>query len=138
MTEPKKLIQILLSVLTALIITAVGMWLLYAEKRENGVFGQDYSFHEADFAMARSAQTPSPTPTDNPIAESAKIDPNSATREELMTLPGIGEELADRIIAFREKTPFKQSRDLKKVSGIGDKKFEKLYPYIKIQKTAQD
>jgi competence ComEA-like helix-hairpin-helix protein len=57
-----------------------------------------------------------------------KIDINTATEEELKTIPGIGPVMAARIIAAR---PFKSGDDLKKVSGIGDKKYETIRPYFK-------
>lgn len=59
-----------------------------------------------------------------------KIDINNADKEELMTLNGIGEVLADRIIEYRENNKFKTIEDLKNVSGIGDKKFENVKEYI--------
>jgi competence ComEA-like helix-hairpin-helix protein len=57
-----------------------------------------------------------------------KIDINTAAEEELKTIPGIGPVMAARIIAAR---PFKSGDDLKKVSGIGDKKYETIRPYFK-------
>lgn len=55
-----------------------------------------------------------------------KININTATKEELMTLSGIGEAKADSIIAYREKTLFKSIEDLKEVSGIGDSIYEQI------------
>jgi competence protein ComEA len=56
-----------------------------------------------------------------------KIDINTATEKELTTVPGIGHVMAARIIAAR---PFSSADDLKKVSGIGDKKYVKIRPYF--------
>jgi competence protein ComEA len=56
-----------------------------------------------------------------------KINPNTATQAELMGLPGIGEVTAKNIIAAR---PFKQSKDLLKVSGIGPKTLEKFQEFL--------
>jgi DNA uptake protein ComE-like DNA-binding protein len=56
-----------------------------------------------------------------------KIDINTATEKELTTVPGIGHVMAARIIAAR---PFKSADDLKRVSGIGDKKYAQLRPYF--------
>ncbi len=62
-----------------------------------------------------------------------KISINKATLEELISLPGIGEKTALKIIEYRETYgPFWNIEDLKNVKGIGDKKFEKLKDYISI------
>lgn len=56
-----------------------------------------------------------------------RVNLNTATAAELETLPGIGPSLAQRIIAHREQRgPFRDVRDLLKVSGIGPKKFEAI------------
>ena len=56
-----------------------------------------------------------------------KISINKATKEELMNLSGIGESRAIDIINYRnENGSFKSIEDLKKVSGIGEKLFEKI------------
>jgi DNA uptake protein ComE-like DNA-binding protein len=56
-----------------------------------------------------------------------KIDINTATEKELTMVPGIGHVVAARIIAAR---PFHSADDLKKVSGIGDKKYMLIRPYF--------
>ena len=60
------------------------------------------------------------------------INLNTATKEELMTLPNIGEVKADSIIAYRDESPFKSIEDLKNVSGIGDKTFEQLQELVTV------
>lgn len=56
-----------------------------------------------------------------------KISINSASKEELMTLNGIGESKADAIINYRnENGLFKTIEDLKNVSGVGNSVFEKI------------
>jgi len=55
------------------------------------------------------------------------IDINTATEKELTTVPGIGHVMAARIIAAR---PFRSADDLKRVSGIGGKKYAQIRPYF--------
>lgn len=62
----------------------------------------------------------------------AIININTATKEELMSLNGIGEAKADAIIEYRKTNTFKSVEDLKNVSGIGDKIFENLKRDISI------
>ena len=59
--------------------------------------------------------------------ELGKIDINTATEKELTTVPGIGHVMAARIIGAR---PFRSADDLKRVSGIGDKKYAQIRPYF--------
>jgi competence protein ComEA len=59
--------------------------------------------------------------------ELGRIDINTATEKELRMIPGVGPVMAARIVAAR---PFRSADDLKKVNGIGDKKYAKIRPYF--------
>lgn len=56
-----------------------------------------------------------------------KLDINTASESELKNLPGVGPAIAKSIIAARE---FKSADELRKVPGIGRKRYEKLRPYF--------
>lgn len=60
-------------------------------------------------------------------ASSGKIDINKATKEEFMTLTGIGESKAQSIVDYRTKNgSFSSIEDITKVSGIGEAMFNKI------------
>ncbi len=62
------------------------------------------------------------------------IDINTATKEELMLIPGVGELLAERIEDYRKNvSPFKDVSEIKNVRGIGEKTFEQMKDYIKAE-----
>jgi len=61
------------------------------------------------------------------------IDPNTASRDDLMRLPGVGEALANRIIEHR---PYKRVVDLLEVDGIGPAKFRELKGMLRIEAPA--
>jgi competence ComEA-like helix-hairpin-helix protein len=66
------------------------------------------------------------------------IDLNLASKVDLETLPGIGPVLAQRIIDYRRAHgPYKKIADLRKVSGIGPKKLERLRLYLVISSQEQ-
>ena len=67
------------------------------------------------------------------VSENA-ININSATADELMTLPHIGDTLAKRIVEFREKNgPFRRPESLLLVDGISEKRFKEIRPLIKVE-----
>ena len=63
--------------------------------------------------------------------QSILINLNTATKEQLMTLNGIGEVKAAAIVAYRqEKGMFNSVDEIKNISGIGEKTFEKIKQFI--------
>ncbi len=69
---------------------------------------------------------------DIPKEENQKVSLNKATKEELMTLNGIGESKAQSIIEYRLQTPFQEITDIKNVSGIGESVYEKIKDFITV------
>lgn len=61
------------------------------------------------------------------VLEDGRVNLNTATKEKLMTLPGIGEAKADSIIAYREENGrFSSIEDIKKIEGIKEGVFAKI------------
>ena len=66
-----------------------------------------------------------------PVNVSNAISINHGSREALISVPGIGPKMAERIIAYRNKNGlFTAISELKKVNGIGDKTLLRLRPYL--------
>jgi len=79
-----------------------------------------------------SAQSKAPAP--KPVATAtAPVNLNTATVEQLSTIPGVGPKMAERIIDYRQKNGgFKKLEDLMNVSGVGEKSFLKMKPLITV------
>ncbi len=61
------------------------------------------------------------------------VDINTATFEQLTSLPGIGPVTAEKILRFRnESGPFERAEDLLEVKGIGPKKLARIRPYLRV------
>ena len=72
-------------------------------------------------------------PTDENIQEVLIININTATKDDLISLPYIGGVKAQAIIDYRTTNgPFKTIEDIVNVKGIGPKTLEKLRPYITV------
>ena len=85
-------------------------------------------------ASAPSAAAPAGADSKETKQESVSaVDINSATVEELMSVPGIGQVIAQRIVEFREKNgPYKTVDELLKVQGIGEKSLAKYRERLSI------
>lgn len=78
---------------------------------------------EAELAEAQGAAK---------LPAGVKIDPNTAARDELMRLPGIGEKTANLIIGGR---PYRTLADLDRIDGIGEATLKRLKPHLVFSKT---
>jgi competence protein ComEA len=64
-------------------------------------------------------------------APAGKVNLNTANAQQLITLPGVGEKLAARILDYRQKSGgFKSTQELMNVRGIGEKNFQKMQQYV--------
>jgi len=105
---------------------------LQAAKRSRGVWAgtnweklpgerQQQRMEEADLDLAAAKSE---------VSKSLVLDPNTAARDDLLQLPGVGEKMANRIIEAR---PYKMLEDMLEVPGIGRKTLEKLKPHLAIR-----
>ena len=86
-------------------------------------------------ASAQSKSTPKAATAATATA-AAPVNLNTATAEQLATIPGVGPKMAERIIDYRQKNGgFKKVEDLMNVSGVGEKSFLKMKPLITVAAT---
>lgn len=76
-------------------------------------------------------QVPDKTASQTPASD--KVNLNTADKEKLMTLPGVGESKADSIIKYRaENGRFKKIEDIMEITGIKEGLFEKIKDSITV------
>ena len=72
--------------------------------------------------------------TEETDSSSRKVNLNTASKEQLMALPGIGESKADSIISYRETNgAFSKVEEVMNIPGIKDGLFEKMKDYITVE-----
>ena len=86
----------------------------------------DYREAQSDTAGTQSYDDPEPS------SGRGLVNINYASKEELMTLPGIGDSKADRIIEYRSSTKFRKKEDIKSVNGIGESIYNKIKDSITV------
>lgn len=87
----------------------------------------------ANLSVYTEKQEPTTQANPEEALQSGKIDINKATLEDLMLLPGIQEGLAASIIEYRQENgEFKRIEDIKKVYGIGEKRFDAISDLITV------
>ena len=116
----KKLLPLLPVFITAIFFAFVG-----------GIFYGRYN--AGTTAPIRSEEVTVTTDITSQKVINGKINVNTATFEDLLYVPGIGEVTANNIIAYRDAYgPFVELEDLENVSGIGPKKLEQFAAYLTI------
>ncbi|HEX6971066.1 MAG TPA: helix-hairpin-helix domain-containing protein [Limnochordia bacterium] len=82
---------------------------------------------------AKGSEVPATPPPEPVLEPPPTLDLNGATRDELVSLPGIGPALAERIVAYREAHgPFDDLSALLAVRGIGPATLRKLAPHVHV------
>lgn len=101
-----------------------------AEKLKDGEYVYVYSINEPK----KNIQTASTSTNVNEKTSDGKLNLNTATKEQLDTLDGIGEKTAAKIIEYREKHgAYKSVEELKNIGArIGDKTIEKLKDKLEV------
>lgn len=103
--------------------------------------GRNSNHTEVALSVPASMQTTPPETSEPKPEETTQateaitfpININTAVLEEFMALPGIGEVLATRILAYREENGnFETVEGLMNVEGIGEKRMEELYDLVTI------
>lgn len=107
-----------------LIISAVIISLIMGVSHNNNTM--------PSFTVIKATPAPSTPAPETGYVKETKININTADREELMSLDGIGEVLADRIIEYRNNKAFRNIKEITNVKGIGEKKFAAIRDYITI------
>lgn len=83
-------------------------------------------------AVSAAAPEEAAVSTEKPSSDGL-IDLNTATQEQLETLPGIGRELAQRILAYRQTYgPFVAKEQIMDVEGIGQGRYDKIEAYLTV------
>lgn len=117
----------------------VAVTLLFAVFTLGFFLGRNGSHGSVELSVPTAMQTlppqttcPEPT-TPETVAVAFPIDINRADAEQLTALPGIGEVLAGRIVAYREENgSFLSTQELQNVEGIGEKRLDAILELITV------
>lgn len=116
--------------LIALLALAGAAWSVVAPKPSPGV----EIVRPTPAASAAALPDVSPGGTQPTAGSPISVNLNTASVQELVELPGIGETLAGRIVSYREENgPFLRVDQIMAVSGIGPGTYEKLRGYVHVR-----
>lgn len=111
---------------------------VYEAIEEAGGFREDAATTEVNQAQVLEDASKLYVPTvaevlDSQSKQGSKVNINKASKEELMTLPGVGESKAESIIRYREdQGAFQSIEDIMQISGIKEALYEKIKDLIKV------
>ena len=113
--------------LIILILVGTGFWCLR-------YFNPALFLGKPDFIATPNEESPNKISTESVEKKPRLLNINTATVEELQTLPSIGPQTASKIIQYRvEHGNYSSIEALTGVKGIGEKTLEKVKPYISVE-----
>ncbi|MGB2868373.1 MAG: helix-hairpin-helix domain-containing protein [Bacteroidota bacterium] len=116
--------------LTGTMLAGLGLRLY----RETFPDGPQFDYRSSDSTFAVLSAAPEDSSAEEQNGSSGRVNLNTATKGQLMQLPGIGETTAERILIYRdEQGRFTSVDELTKVKGISRKKLERLRPYLTLE-----
>lgn len=102
------------------------LWWFHSTRPQEGVTLVEVSEDRQETAPVEKPEAPG-------MLEGEVLDLNTATLSDLTRLPGIGQTKAQAILDWREAHgPFRAVEDLLSVDGIGEKTWETLRPYVRV------
>lgn len=127
----KRFRKLLFPLLTLCFVLLLAGYALGRGSRSGPVLSTQRSPAPAESAQARSLPS---APT-----EPVRIELNRAGLEELMTLPGIGQTRAERILAYRQAHgAFKSAAELMEVAGIGEGIFAEIRDLVYVEESREN
>lgn len=105
-------------------------WLIFPDEKDGQKSAKAPNPPNLLAAPPQNGSQDEPEPKDFTFKK--KVDPNKATREDLVAIPGIGPKLADKIMETREKGLFQSLDDLIRVPGIGKKNLKTLKQHFEL------
>jgi len=122
-----------LAVVTLITLFLVGLTVRHVQEQQVPPLDAD-SLVAQSVSDTAAVSAPEPT-TASPSAENP-INVNTASREALKALPGIGPALSKRIMTYRSRQSFQRVDELERVSGIGPKTLATLRPMVHVSPPA--
>lgn len=99
----------------------------FKETKEQEEIEQEACINQNDIINDACIKDSTSDTSSSSVVISGKISLNTATLDELMTLPGIGESKAEAILKYREEVgAFQSIEELKEVNGIGEAIFDQI------------
>jgi len=125
-----------LAVLTLTGLFLLGLAVRHVQEQQTPPLATDSLVVQSTPASSPNMSASEPTSTPSPSPETP-INVNTASRDALQALPGIGPALSKRIEAYRSsQRAFRRVDELTRVSGIGPKTLATLRPMVRVESPA--